>query len=74
MVIAAFLLATCLRVKDIDAILVFLSHRFPVQVSQCSGCVRCLHDVRGLHHLRKDRNPAWTRFLTQDQKKRLYYH
>lgn len=64
MAIAAFLLATCLWVEDVDAILVFLGHRLPVQVSQSSGCVRRLHDVRGLHHLRQDRNPACTRFLT----------
>lgn len=57
--LTAFLLATCLRVEDVDAILVFLGHGLPVQVRQSSGCVGRLHDVGRLHHLRQDRNPAW---------------
>lgn len=54
----AFLLATCLRVEDVDAILVLLSHGLPVEVRQSSGSMWCLHDVRRLHHLCQDRNPA----------------
>lgn len=52
------LLATCLWVEDIDAILVFIVHCLPIQVSQSTGCMRRLHDMRRLHHLSQERYPT----------------
>lgn len=61
------ILAACLRMEDIDSILVFLMNCLPVKISQSSGCMRCLHDMRRLHHLCQDRHPTCAHFKNSGQ-------